>query len=54
VEIVVAPNIKFVRSIVLMRSTTNLGHGLGGVSLGMNLSRSSRIPLTTTIIVGTL
>ncbi len=53
VEIVVVPNINFVRSGILIGSTTNLGHGLGGVPSKMNLNRSLKIPLTTIGVLGT-
>ncbi len=53
VEIIVAPIIIFVRSGILIRSVANLGHGLGGVLLRMNFSRSSKIPLVTTRVLGT-
>ncbi len=41
VEMVVAPNVNVVRSGVLIQFATNLGHGLGGISVGRILSRSS-------------
>ncbi len=43
VEIIVAPNSNFVRGRILIGSTTKLGHGLGKISMGRNLSRSSRL-----------
>jgi hypothetical protein len=53
VETVVAPNINFVRNGILVGSATNLGHGLGGVSAKRNLSKSSRILISTIRIIGT-
>jgi len=40
-EIVVAPNTNFVKVGVLIGSATNLGHGLGKVLVGRNLSKNS-------------
>jgi hypothetical protein len=54
VETIVAPNTNFVRGGVLIGFTANLGCGLGGVSMGRNLNRSSGIPIATTGVVGTL
>jgi hypothetical protein len=45
VEMVVAPNINVVRKETLIRSTTKLGSGLGGVSAIRNLSRSLALPI---------
>jgi hypothetical protein len=53
VETIVAPNTKFVRGGVLTRFVANLGCGLGGVSMGRNLNRSSRIPIVNVGVVGT-
>jgi hypothetical protein len=53
VEITVAPNINSIRGGILIRSTMNLGHALEGVSGGRNLNKSSRLPITTTGVVGT-
>jgi hypothetical protein len=47
VENVVAPNTNFIRGGVLIGSSMNLSCGLGGVSMGRNLSRSSEILVTT-------
>jgi hypothetical protein len=51
VEIVVAPNMDVVKRGILIRSTTKLSSGLGGVST-RNLSQSSTLP-TTIGVVGT-
>ncbi len=53
VEIVVVPNINFVKSGVLIGFTMNLGHGLGGVPSKMNLTRSLKTPLGTIGVLGT-
>jgi hypothetical protein len=53
VEMVVAPNTNVVRDVVLIRSTTNLGSGLSGVSTGRNLYHSSTLPITTTGVIVT-
>ncbi len=50
---VVAPNTNVVRNVVLIRSTTNLGSGLSGVSTGRNLYHSSTLPITTTGVIVT-
>jgi hypothetical protein len=52
VEMVIALNIDVVKKEVLIRSTTKLGSGLGGVSTVRNLSRSSALPIATTKVVG--
>jgi hypothetical protein len=49
---IVAPNTNSIRSGTLIGSTMNLGHGSGGVSVGRNLSRSSRLPITIIGVVG--
>jgi hypothetical protein len=43
VETIVTPNTNFVRGGILIGSTTKLGHGLGRVSMGRNLTRSLRL-----------
>jgi hypothetical protein len=53
VEIVVAPITNVVRSGVLIGFTTNLGSGLGGISIQRYLSRSSALPTTIITVVGT-
>jgi hypothetical protein len=52
-EIVVVPTTYFVRSGTLIRPTTNLGYGLGGVSMKRNLNRSSGILVAIIGIVAT-
>jgi hypothetical protein len=47
VETTVTPNTNFVRGGILIGFAANLGHGLGGLSEGRNLSKSSRLPTTT-------
>jgi hypothetical protein len=37
-EMVVTPNMDFVKKGILFKSTTKLGSGLGGVLVGRNLS----------------
>jgi hypothetical protein len=51
--IVVAPNTNPIRGGVLTGCATNLGHGLKGVLEGRTLSRSFRLPTTTTKVIGT-
>jgi hypothetical protein len=46
VEMIVAPNTNVVRSGVLIRFATNLGRGLGGVSIGKNLNWNSGLPIS--------
>jgi len=53
VEIVIAPNTNFVRGGILIKFATNLGHGLGGILKGRNLSRNSGLPTIITRVVGT-
>jgi hypothetical protein len=52
-ETIIAPNTNVVRGGILIRSTTNLGLGLGGVSAKRNLNQSLGLPIATTGIVGT-
>ncbi len=52
-ETVVAPDTNFVSGRVLIGFVANLGHGLGKVSVGRNLSRSLGILTTTIKVVGT-
>jgi hypothetical protein len=52
-EIVVAPNMNVVKDGVLIRSTTNLGSGLGAVLAGRNLNQSSTLPIVTIGIIVT-
>ncbi len=51
--IVVAPNTNPIKGGVLTGCATNLGHGLKGVLEGRTLSRSFRLPTTTTKVIGT-
>jgi hypothetical protein len=53
VEIVVAPNMNVVRRGVVIKFTTNLGHGSSRFSMGRNLNENSRLPIIITRIVGT-
>jgi hypothetical protein len=53
VETIVAPNTNFVKGGVLIGFVANLGYGLGGVSMGRNLNKSSGIPVATIGVVGT-
>jgi len=53
VETIVAPTTNFVRIGVLIGFAINLGCGSRGVSTGRNLSRSLRILVATTRVVGT-
>jgi hypothetical protein len=50
---VVAPNTNVVKGGVLIGYTTNLGRGLGGVSIGRNFNKSFGLPTATTGVVGT-
>jgi hypothetical protein len=53
VEIVVTPNTNFVKGGVLIGLIMNLGYGLGKVSVGRNLNKSSILPTSTIGVVGT-
>jgi hypothetical protein len=53
VETIVAPNTNFVRGGVLIGSITNLGCGLGGVSMERNMNRSLGLLAVTIGVVGT-
>ncbi len=53
VEMVITPSTNVVKGGVLIRCTTNLGGGLGGVLVGRNLSWSSTLPTSTTGVLGT-
>jgi hypothetical protein len=53
VETVVAPNTNVVRGGELIRFVAKFGRGLGEVSVGRNLTKSSGLPTTTTRVVGT-
>jgi hypothetical protein len=53
VEMVVAPNTNVVRSGILIGFATNLGHGLGTVMIGRNLSQSSGRPIVIITVIGT-
>jgi hypothetical protein len=50
VETIVAPITNFVKGGVLIGSSKNLGHGLGGVSTGTNLNRSLELPITIRVV----
>jgi hypothetical protein len=50
---VVAPNMNVVRRGVVIKPTTNLGHGSGRFSMGRNLNGSSGLPIVIIGIVGT-
>jgi hypothetical protein len=51
---VVPPDTNVIRGGVLIRFATNLGRGLGEVSIGRNLSRSSGLPIATIGVIRTL
>jgi hypothetical protein len=53
VETVVAPNTNVVKSGILIGYATNLDHGLGGVSIGRNLTRSLGLLVAITRVVAT-
>jgi hypothetical protein len=53
-EMVVAPNMDFVKKGVIIRSTTKLGSRSNGILAKRNLSQSSTLPIATTRIVKTL
>jgi hypothetical protein len=53
VETIVAPNKFFVRSGVLTKFLLNLGHGLGRILVGRNLSKSFGLPTTIVGVIGT-
>jgi hypothetical protein len=53
VETISALSTNAVRGGILIGSATNLGSGSGGILEGRNLSWSSRLPTTTTEVVGT-
>jgi hypothetical protein len=53
VEIVVAPNTNSIKGGILIGFVMNLGCGSGGVLVGRNLSKSSRLLIATTKVVGT-
>jgi hypothetical protein len=50
---VVTPIMEVIKRGILIGSTTKLGSGLNGVSVGRKLSGSSTLPTTTTGVVGT-
>jgi hypothetical protein len=50
---IVAPNSIVVKRGVIIGSTINLGHGLGGFLAGRNLSRSLKLREVNTRVVGT-
>jgi hypothetical protein len=52
-EMVVAPSMNVVRGGALIGFAINFGRGLGGVSTGRKLSKSSRLPITTIRVVET-
>ncbi len=52
-KLVVPPNTNVVRGGVLIGYATNLGHGLGGISVGRNLNQSSRLPIATIGVIKT-
>ncbi len=52
VDTIVVPNMNVARRGVI-GSVINLGHGLGKLSTGRNLNRSSELPTVNTIVVGT-
>jgi hypothetical protein len=49
---VVAPNMNVVIGGIVIKSTTKLGSGLGGVLVGRNLNQSSTLLITTIGVVG--
>ena len=53
VEMIVAPNMDFVKMGVLFGFATKLGNGSSGVLARRNLSRNSTRPVITTRVVGT-
>jgi hypothetical protein len=53
VETIIALSMNVIKGGIVIGSITNLGCGLGGVSVGRNLSRSSRLLATNTRVVGT-
>jgi hypothetical protein len=53
-EMVVAPNMDFVRKGVIIISTTKLGSRSNGILARRNLSQSSALPIATTRVVNTL
>jgi glycopeptide antibiotics resistance protein len=53
VETILAPNINVVGSAILIGSATSLGRGLSRILAGKRLSKSSRLPKATTIVVVT-
>ncbi len=52
VEVIVVPNMDFVRRGMVIASVTNLGCGSNGFSMGRNL-RSLGLPVTNTGVIGT-
>jgi len=53
VETIIALSMNVIKGGIVIGSITNLGCGLGGVSVGRNLSRSSRLLATNTRVVRT-
>jgi len=53
-EMVVAPNMDFVKKGVIIRSTTKLGSRSNGILVRRNLNQSSALPIATTRVVKTL
>jgi hypothetical protein len=52
VEMVVTPNVDFVKRGVLLGFVTKLGNGLGGILVGSNLSQKLTILVATIGVVG--
>ncbi len=53
VEMVVAPNMNFVRRGILLKSVAKLGSGSSGTLVGRNMSQSLALLRVTTRVVGT-
>ncbi len=53
-EMVTTPNNNVIKGGILIGSTTNLGRGSSEISAWRNLNKSSKLPIITTIVVGTL